>query len=134
MHRTLSRTAILALAVLACLAVEVRAGNHRNCSGGACVDRESGQPDLFASYYAPATCGGVPAQLYVAPLPVPEVVGHTYVTYQPFMPHELMYKHHRTYHRYYHGGRGLTRTHVSWHNVPVFSQAGSVINHFKIAR
>ena len=134
MHRTLCRTATLSLAILACLAVEARAGNHHRCAGGTCVERDHGHPDLFASYYAPAVCGGVAAQMYVAPLPVPPHVGHTYITYQPFMPHELLYKHHRTYHRYYNGGRGLTRTHVSWHNVPVASQVGSVINHFKIAR
>lgn len=134
MHRMLCRTAILSLAVLACLAVEAQAGNHARCRGGACIEREAGNPDLFASYYAPATCGGVPAQMYVSPLPTPEVVGHTYITYQPFMPHELMYPHHRFYYRYYNGGRGLTRTHVSWHNVPVFSEAGSLIHHFRIAR
>ena len=27
-------------------------------------------------------------EMYVSPLPVPPNVGHTYVTYQPFMPHE----------------------------------------------
>jgi hypothetical protein len=30
------------------------------------------------------------------------------------MPHEFMYKHHRTYHQYYDGGRGLTRAHVMY--------------------
>ncbi len=41
-------------------------------------------------------------------------VGHTYYTYQPFMPHEMLYKHKRTYHRYYDEGRGLTRTHIRY--------------------
>jgi hypothetical protein len=59
-------------------------------------------------------CGGYPAQLYVSPRPVPPHVGHTYITYQPLMPHEFMYKHHRTYHQYYDNGRGLTRTYVKW--------------------
>jgi hypothetical protein len=52
--------------------------------------------------------------LYVSPRPVPPWVGHTYITYQPLMPHEFMYSHHRTYHRYYNGGQGLNRTHVAY--------------------
>ena len=54
------------------------------------------------------------AQLYVAPMPVPAHVGHTYFTYQPLMPHEFLYKHKRSYHRYYNEGRGFTRTSVRW--------------------
>jgi hypothetical protein len=79
-----------------------------------CRGYEYGRPDLFANYYVPPNCGGVGAQMYVAPLPVPPLVGHTYYTYQPLMPHEMMYKHHRRYHRYYNEGRGLTRTSVVW--------------------
>lgn len=52
--------------------------------------------------------------MYMAPGPVPAHVGHTYYTYQPFMPHEMLYKHKRTYHRYYDEGRGLTRTHIRY--------------------
>ncbi len=77
-----------------------------------CKDRSYPQPDLFYNFYAHGPCGGYPAQMYVAPKPVPANVGHTYITYQPLMPHELMYKHHRTYHQYYDGGRGLTRAKV----------------------
>jgi hypothetical protein len=72
------------------------------------------QNDLFRQYYVPNHQGGVGAQLYVAPRPVPEFVGHTWYTYQPLYPHEFMYRHHRTYHRYYDDGRGLTRTSVRW--------------------
>lgn len=79
-----------------------------------CRQYQYGNPDLFANYYAPPTCGGVGAEIYVAPVPVPPHVGHTYYTYQPFMPHEMLYKHHRSYHRYYNEGRGLTRTSVRW--------------------
>ena len=91
---------------------------HRNQIAN-CRPQTYGQPELFYNYYVPGTCGGVPAQLYVAPQPVPAVVGHTYFTYQPFMPHELLYPHHRTYYRYYNGGRGLTRTSVSWSRPPL---------------
>jgi len=81
-------------------------------ASGICRDRAYPQPDLFYNFYAHGPCGGYPAQMYVSPRPVPPHVGHTYITYQPLMPHEFMYKHHRTYHQYYDGGRGLTRAKV----------------------
>lgn len=79
-----------------------------------CRDYTYRNPDLFYNFYVPPTCGGVGAGIYPAPLPVPAHVGHTYFTYQPLMPHEFLYKHHRSYHRYYNEGRGLTRTSVHW--------------------
>ncbi len=99
-----------------------------------CRQQTWGTPELFYNYYVPGTCGGVPAQMYLSPRPVPPMVGHTYYTYQPFMPHELLYQHHRKYYRYYDNGRGLTRTHISWYRPPVQSGLGSVYNHFRIAR
>lgn len=104
------------------------------CQQQNCRPRQYGQPELFYNYYVPATCGGVPAALYVAPRPVPAVVGQTYYTYQPFMPHELLYEHQRTYYRYYDNGRGLTRTHISWYRPTVPSMLGGVANHFRIAK
>lgn len=86
----------------------------RTCSGGACQYRFYGQPDLFYNYYAWPSCTGVGAQLYISPIPVPPHVGHTFITYQPLYPHEFLYTHHRTYHRYYNGGQGLNRTHVRY--------------------
>ena len=79
-----------------------------------CRNQEYGRPDLFYNFYVTPNCGGVGAQMYLAPVPVPARVGHTYYTYQPLMPHEMLYKHHRVYHRYYNEGRGLTRTSVRW--------------------
>jgi hypothetical protein len=87
----------------------------RTCSNGECQYRFYGQPDLFYNYYAWPSCTGLGAELYLSPRPVPPHVGHTYITYQPLMPHEFMYHHHRTYHRYYNGGQGLNRTKVSYH-------------------
>jgi len=84
-----------------------------------CRPQYYGQPELFYNYYVPGNCGGVPANMYLAPQPVPPVVGHTYYTYQPFMPHEMLYRHHRHYYRYYNGGRGMTRTSVSWYRPPL---------------
>lgn len=95
------------------------AGGCRTCSGGQCQYRFYGQPDLFYNYYAWPSCTGWGAELYLSPRPVPPHVGHTYITYQPLMPHEFMYAHHRTYHRYYNGGQGLTRTSVKY-RAPLF--------------
>lgn len=81
---------------------------------GDCVHRYYGDHDLFYNYYVGNNCGGYGAAMYLSPRPVPPHVGHTFITYQPLMPHEFMYKHHRTYHRYYDGGMGLTRTSVRY--------------------
>ncbi|HZL89730.1 MAG TPA: hypothetical protein VFB96_15300 [Pirellulaceae bacterium] len=79
---------------------------------GDCAYRYYGLHDLFGNYFVGNNCGGFGAAMYVSPLPVPPHVGHTFITYQPLMPHEFMYRHHRTYHRYYNGGMGLTRASV----------------------
>jgi len=79
----------------------------------------SGQPDLFYNYYVPGGPGGVPTAMYLAPRPVPPLVGHTYFTYQPLMPHEYMYQHQRRYYRYYDCGTGLTRTRVRYMRTPI---------------
>ncbi len=71
-------------------------------------------PDLFYNYYVPPRCcGGVATQLYLCPRPVPPLVGHTYVTYQPLMPHEFLYKHCRKYLRK-NPGSGWTFTCIAW--------------------
>jgi len=75
-------------------------------------DKQHDRP--FQNYYVPpGPCGGVGAQLYVAPRPTPPLVGHTYVTYQPLAPHEFLYKHHSVYYRQ-NPGAGWTRTKVLW--------------------
>ena len=94
-----------------------------------CRPRTYGQPDLFYNYYVPGTCGGVPAAAYISPMPVPALVGHTYYTYQPFLPNEMLYQHHRTYYRYYDEGGGLTRTSISWSRPPIY-----IPSHIRIAR
>jgi hypothetical protein len=81
----------------------VWAGDHGKSGGG-----------LFYNYYMPpGGSGGVPTQLYVSPRPTPPLVGHTYITYQPLMPHEFLYKHHRAYFGCNPGG-GATLTRVHW--------------------
>jgi len=88
------------------------------CVNG-CQAWEYGDPALFHNFYAPNNCGGMPAALYIAPRPVPAVVGHTYYTYQPLMPHEFTYSHYRTYRAYYDNGQGMNRTKVVWYCNPV---------------
>lgn len=72
---------------------------------------------LFYNHYAAPACGGVPAKLYLSPRPAPELVGHTYITYEPLMPHEFLYHHHRTYYSYDPGRRvpsNVTRVWWMW--------------------
>jgi hypothetical protein len=77
---------------------------------------QAAHPDLFYNFYnGPTAYGsGAPVQLYVAPRPTPALVGHTYITYQPLMPHEFMYCHKRSYYKYYRHG-GYTTAHVCYH-------------------
>jgi hypothetical protein len=70
------------------------------------------QYDLFYNYYVGPP--GVPAPMYVAPRPVPPFVGQTYITYQPLLPNEFLYKHHRTYRRYDGCIIPVNTTHVRW--------------------
>lgn len=103
-------------------------------NGIMCRPWEYGNPDLFYNFYVPNNCGGVPAAMYQAPIPVPQVVGQTYYTYQPLMPHEFMYPHHRTYHRVYDEGRGLDRTKVVWYSNPVATVVKDIRCAIKIPR
>ena len=148
MLRTFAKTTLLAAALFAtaCFSLsaqkvaaqescqQCQAGGQAGCQScglnhkptANCRPQYSGQPDLFYNYYVPGTCGGVPANMYLAPQPVPQMVGHTYYTYQPFMPHEMLYQHHRNYYRYYDGGRGMTRTHISWSRPPLTGWTSSL--------
>lgn len=105
-----------------------------NCRSGQCQPYQYGSPDLFANYYVNPACGGVGSQMYVSPGPIPAHVGHTYFTYQPLMPHEFMYPHHNTYHRYYNDGRGLTRTSVKYYSPPGKRTMGYLHHMFTIPR
>ena len=85
-----------------------------DCQQAYAAGRRRTSPDLFYNYYVPPGPSGVlGAQLYVAPLPTPPLVGHTYYTYQPLMPHEWLYPHGRIYYRR-NPRAGWTRTMVVW--------------------
>lgn len=72
-------------------------------------------PNLFRNYYVgpAANAGGMAAQLYLCPQPAPVHVGHTAITYEPFMPHEYLYRHARIYKRYHFNG-STTRVKAVW--------------------
>ena len=77
--------------------------------------RPSPRYDMFYNYYTtPSVYGGQPAQLYISPRPTPPFVGHTYITYQPLLPHEFLYKHFRKYERFNVTDCGSTKTRVCW--------------------
>ncbi len=69
--------------------------------------------DLFYNFYEGPCPSGTAAQMYVSPLPVPAHVGHTYVTYQPLMPHEFMYKHCRSHYAHT-PGAGWSRAKIRY--------------------
>lgn len=50
----------------------------------------------------------------ICPVPVPAYVGHTTITYGPFMPHHLLYPHVDTYRQKNENGRGIQRTRAAY--------------------
>ena len=76
--------------------------------------------NLHSQYYTQPGASTVQAGMYMAPHYVPPHVGHTYYTYQPIMPHEMMYVHNRNYYNYYNTGgyyggyNALNKTQVRW--------------------
>ncbi len=100
-----------------------------------CVGRGYGYPDLFYNYYTQGNCNATNAQMYVAPVPVPPTVGHTFYTYQPFMPEEMLYWHTNRYHKYYDNGRGMNHTKVHYFSPPVRQAASNFYwNQIRIPR
>ena len=91
-------------------------------------------PQLFANQYTQGYANQATAQMYLAPVPVPAWVGHTYYTYQPLYPHEMMYRHTDRYHSYYDAGRGLNRTRIHYSAPPVRSMMGGWTKRLSIAR
>lgn len=74
---------------------------------------EQTPPTLAYNYYFPVPqTGQVPARMYLCPRPTPAHVGHTYITYQAFAPHEYLWRHRNAYYSYYPGGMTITR--VTW--------------------
>jgi hypothetical protein len=90
------------------------------------INAQTGQGNLpnpvFSQYTTQGSASSATAAMYPAPHPVPYNVGMTNYTYQPLMPHEMMYVHSRNYYNYYNdssfygGGGSLNKTSVRWQN------------------
>ncbi len=98
---------------LALVASRCDAGNVKHQCKECFSPHVQAPADLFYNFYVQPGPQGTSAQLYLSPVPTPRRVGHTYITYQPLMPHEMMYHHSRRYYRYNASG-GSTRTVVKW--------------------
>jgi hypothetical protein len=92
----------------------VVSGDDGSAMIGGGSGREYGRPDLFYNYYTQGYANQANAQMYISPVPVPYYVGHTFYTYQPLMPHHMLYHHTDRYHNHYDGGRGTNRTMVRY--------------------
>jgi hypothetical protein len=110
----MNRTFFSALAVFATMAI---------VSQSACAQVGDGNlPNNLFSQYTTQGQGAATAGMYPAPHPVPAHVGLNYNTYQPLMPHEMLYEHQRNYYNYYNdnsfygGGGSLNVTSVRWQN------------------
>lgn len=102
--------------------------------GSSAVAQDNVGPQLFANQYTQGCANSATAQMYVSPRPVPTWVGHTYITYQPFYPHEMLYRHTDRYHSYYDNGRGLNRTSVRYSAPPLRTMMGSMARSFSLPR
>lgn len=140
-----SLAAIILMSAFASAQCETCNADH-GCPGGSCSTTstnnccpwnrpytEESSPDVFYNFYQPGN-GGSPAAAFPAPHPTPAHVGHQYTTYQPFMPNEWLYWHHRTYHQPYNMGKGLNRTKVVWYGTPVRIDLMTVRKFFSLPR
>ncbi len=110
-------------------------GGYAGDMAAGTVYRGYGQPDLFYNYYTQGNSNGVNAQMYLSPLPVPPNVGHTFMTYQPFYPEEMLYWHKNKFHNNYDNGRGLNRTRAVYYSPPVRQAASNIYwNYLRIPR
>ncbi len=110
----MNRTFFAALAMVAALAFLTQIASAQVGNGDL--------PNYLFSQYTTQGQGNETAGLYPAPHPVPAYVGQNYYTYQPLMPHEMLYEHQRNYYNYYNGnscsgdGAALNVTSVRWQN------------------
>ncbi len=69
--------------------------------------------DLFYNLYEGPDPSGTAVGMYPSPRPVPPHVGWTYTTYQPYMPHEYLYRHTRSHYAHV-PGAGWSRAKVRY--------------------
>lgn len=94
----------------------------------------TGATDLFYNYYTQGYSNRANAAAYVSPVPVPPNVGHTFYTYQPLYPDEMLYWHAQRYHNYYDGGAGLNRTKAMYYAPPVRTGLNYVYRKIQLPR
>lgn len=81
---------------------------------------------LFSQYATPNGPNMTTSGMYPAPHYSPQLGAQSYYTYQPLMPHEMMYQHSRNYYNYYNTNSynncgapdSLTKTSVRWQSGP----------------
>ena len=114
-------TCLIALAIVAAGSLMASAVQAQGSGPGTLSN------NMFQQYYTQGGANRTDAALYPAPHPVPYKVGNVYYTYQPLMPHEMMWQHSRNYYNYYAppsafytdpckggGFGGLNKTTVVW--------------------
>lgn len=117
-----------AVAVMACVALVSNSAQAQIGHGD--------YPNHVSAQYTTQGQGGLTAGKYLAPHPVPSNVGHNYRTYEPLMPHEMLYEHDRNYFNYYNdnsfrgGGQSLNITSVRWQNGDQGYRPGVMTNHY----
>jgi hypothetical protein len=107
------RILIVATALVAC-----------TCVAATPVSAQFGQGNspnnLFSQYVTPDGPNMTSSGMYPAPHYSPPLGAQAYYTYQPLMPHEMMYQHSRNYYNYYNSGGyyggndSLNKTSVRW--------------------
>jgi hypothetical protein len=112
----------------------VLAGTAAAQTAGGVPYNTYGGHDLFYNYYTQGYANGANAAMYISPVPVPPNVGHTFHTYQPLYPDEMLYWHKHRYHNYYDNGRGLDRTKVLYYAPPVRTGANYVWRKIQLPR
>lgn len=104
-------------ATIALLAVGLAAGacgaRQAHADGPKRTISYQSKQDLFYNYYEGPDPSGTATAMYVSPRPVPVHVGHTYTTYQPFMPHEYLYHHKRSHYAHV-PGAGWSRAKIRY--------------------
>ncbi len=127
------RTLLIATAFVAC-----------TCVVATPVSAQFGQGNspnnLFSQYVTPDGPNMTTAGMYPAPHYSPQLGAQSYYTYQPLMPHEMMYQHSRNYYNYYNSGGyyggndSLNKTTVRWQsgmnhmgNLPFSGSLGGVM-------
>jgi hypothetical protein len=92
---TIRRTGLLALAALAATIFGAVSQSH---AIGPINIRRTNSPTY--SNYVVEGVDGLGSRAYVMPVPVPEWVGHTHLTYPPLHPHHHLWRHYDVTRRY----------------------------------